>query len=806
METSSSTFRMLPVLAMVAALGCRDAGADEATLRVLVIDDSRAPILDAEISIWPAGPAPVGPGPLEPAAEPLAVAASGRDGRVQLSGLDPAAPLVARVRRAGRSPRWLELAEVPASDVTIVLAPARALDATVVDLAGAPVGHARVRVTAQPDDQRGAAMSEGWTDAEGRVRFTDAPPGPLRVTAAPTDRADATREVDTDDREVVVRVGPAGAVEGRVSARRGAVGGAWVAVGPHLVRAAADGRYRIDGVAPGPVQIEAIGPRGAGLAIGSTHVTSGAIARGDLVLRRSAVASGVVLDDRTGRPLAGVRVRALRSLGDPAGMVTALVRDPALGQFETATDEQGRFRLQRVRASKLTLVADLDGYASATVPVTPGDRGAISAELRLTPRAWRTGRVVGPGGSPVPFARVAVDSTDAVVADAEGRFTVSVPPVPSVRLTAGGAGLAGSAVVAGEDGEGDIRVERAVAVRGRVVSPEGDRLGGVVVRVRRIDLEPPGPLATLATDASGAFAIADLEPGRYELALTQPGRAPRVLGPVDLTSARDLQALTLDPARTITGLVTGASGAPVSGAIVFAHGAHHDTSVTTDADGRFEIDGFAAADEVTLDAVDEQHGRARAVVSPATASPAVLLLGAIAAPPPRLGGADPATSRNGTRKENRDGRINEGESRGVERSCVHPGRSRGAIPGEGCRAVGRVLHDTPRVQARASAVAGVRERLARGCVCAAQRAGGVGISAHAGRHAAGSGRLEPCGAPGERSAGLHRGAEEGRRAVPERDGDRPRRQAGSDRGSRREPDRAVRAGSTVLVTGSRSGG
>ncbi len=635
MKTSSSTFRMLPVLLMIAALACRDGGGGEATLRVLVIDESKAPIVDAEVSIWPPGPAPVGPGALEPATEPLSVATSGRDGRVQMSGLDPAAPLVARVRRAGRTLRWLELAKVPSSSVTVVLAPARTLDVTVVDLAGAPVGRARVRVTAQPDEHRGAAMSESWTDAEGRVRFSDAPPGPLRVTAVPADRADATREVDTDQREVAVRVGPAGAVEGRVIAGRGGVGGAWVAAGPRLVRAAADGRYRIDGVAPGAVQIEAIGPRGAGLAIASAHVTSGAIARVDLALGRSTVATGVVLDDRTGRPLAGVRVRALRSLGDPAGMVTALVRDPALGEFETASDEQGRFRLQRVRASKLTLVADLDGYATATVPVTPDDRNGISAELRLTPRARRTGRVVGPGGSPVPFARLAVDETDAGVADAEGRFTVSVPPVASVRLTARGAGLAGSDVVPGEDGEGDIRVKRAVAVRGDVVSPEGDPLGGVLVRARRIEPEQLGPLVTLATGASGAFAIADLEPGRYELAFTHPGRAPRVLGPVDLTSARDLQALTLAPVRTITGLVTGADGQLVSGAIVFAHGVHHDTSVTTDAGGRFEIDGFATADEVTLDAVDEQHGRARAVVSPATASPAVLLLGAVAATPPR---------------------------------------------------------------------------------------------------------------------------------------------------------------------------
>ena len=626
MDTSGLLARALPGLAVAAALACGDAGEVEATLRVQVIDASGGPIADAEVSLWPAGPAPVGPGPLEPAAAPLAVAASGPDGQVQLPGLDATVPLVGRVRRAGRSPRWLELVEVPSSSVTVVLAPARTLEATVVDLAGVPVPRARVRLTAQPDDHRGAALSEGWTDADGRLRFSDAPPGPLQVTVAPDDRADATREVDADQGEVVVRVGPGGAIAGRVISRRGAVGGAWVALGPRLVRAAADGRYRIDGVSPGPVQLEAIGPRGVGLAITSTSVAAGATARVDLILQRSAVASGVVVDDRTGRPLAGARVRALRSVADPSGEITALVRDPALGQFEAYSDQQGRFRIHRVRGEGLTLIADRDGYASATVPVAQDSPGPRVAELRLTPRARRSGRIVGPDGSPVPFAHIAVDGAEAGVADRDGRFSIPVPPVPSVRLTARGFGLAGSLVVPGEDGERDLLVERAVAVRGRVISPDGDRLGGVAVLAHRIGLEPPGPPAAAHTDASGAFEIADLEPGRYQLRLTRRGRAERVLGPFDLAATVDLPALTLDPARPITGLVTAGDGAPVSGAIVFAHGVHRDTSATTDADGRFEIDGFAALDEVNLDAVDRDHGRARAVVSAALAPPARLVL------------------------------------------------------------------------------------------------------------------------------------------------------------------------------------
>jgi hypothetical protein len=624
MDRSGLLARALPGLAVAAALACGDAGEDGATLRVQVIDASGGPIADAEVSIWPAGPAPVGPGPLEPAAAPLAVAASGPDGEVRLSGLDATVPLVGRVRRAGRAPRWLELVEVPSSAVTVVLAPARTLDATVVDLAGAPVARARVRLAAQPDDHRGAALSEGWTDADGRLRFLDAPAGPLQVTVAPDDRADATREVDADQREVVVRVGPGGAIAGRVIARSGAVGGAWVAVGPRLVRAAADGRYRIDGVSPGSAQLEAIGPRGVGLAIASTSVAAGATARVDLVLHRAAVASGVVVDDRTGRPLAGARVRALRSVADPSGEITALVRDPALGQFEASSDQQGRFRIHRVRGKNLTLIADRDGYASATI--AQDDRGGRLAELRLTPRARRSGRIVGPDGSPVPFARIAVDGAEAGVAGRDGRFSIAVPPVPSVRLTARGSGLAGSLVVPGEDGEHDLRVERAVAVRGRVVSPEGDRLGGVAVHAHSIGLEPPGPPAAVETDTSGRFEIADLEPGRYELRLTGPGRAERVLGPIDLARTADLSAFTLDPERPIIGLVTAGDGAPVSGAIVFAHGAHRDTSTTTDADGRFEIGGFAALDEVNLDAVDRHHGRARAVVSAAQTPPARLVL------------------------------------------------------------------------------------------------------------------------------------------------------------------------------------
>src|SRR5689334_10528222 len=108
MEAYGIVARALALVVAVAWIACPRAREDEVTLHFQVIAPSGAAIPDAEISIWPAGPTPLGPGPLEPAAAPLAVERSGRDGMVAIAGLDPAVSIVARVRRAGSSPRWIE--------------------------------------------------------------------------------------------------------------------------------------------------------------------------------------------------------------------------------------------------------------------------------------------------------------------------------------------------------------------------------------------------------------------------------------------------------------------------------------------------------------------------------------------------------------------------------------------------------------------------------------------------------------------------------------------------------------------------
>ncbi len=66
----------------------------------------------------------------------------------------------------------------------------------------------------------------------------------------------------------------------------------------------------------------------------------------------------------------------------------------------------------------------------------------------------------------------------------------------------------------------------------------------------------------------------------------------------------------------------------------------------------------------------------------------------------------------------------------------------------------------------------VRQRVARRCADSAQRATSVRISADAERAAAGTGRMEPCRASGQRSARVHRGPEEGGPPLSERHGDR----------------------------------
>jgi hypothetical protein len=100
---------------------------------------------------------------------------------------------------------------------------------------------------------------------------------------------------------------------------------------------------------------------------------------------------------------------------------------------------------------------------------------------------------------------------------------------------------------------------------------------------------------------------------------------------------------------------------------------------------------------------------------------------------------------------------------------------------------------TARFQTRREAPSGFCTGLDRRSQVDPQRSGRVGFATDAQRCSPTAWRMEPHHPSGSRSCSGNRGIEEGGTSSAQRDGERPRRQAGPTRRSGRQPDRTVRA-------------
>ncbi len=173
------------------------------------------------------------------------------------------------------------------------------------------------------------------------------------------------------------------------------------------------------------------------------------------------------------------------------------------------------------------------------------------------------------------------------------------PFEPRVTLLAGMSwsfGARGRAAVARGDAEvADVaRPPAPQVVRGRLLTPAGEPLAGV--RVRLGDREA-------TTDADGWFTIADVAPGETRLEIDAPppwshittavtvGAAPLALG--DLRVEREL------PPGQVRGAVRSAAGKPLAAEVTLLP---LGTKVETAADGSFRVDVPPGAYQVVIEA------------------------------------------------------------------------------------------------------------------------------------------------------------------------------------------------------------
>ena len=244
----------------------------------------------------------------------------------------------------------------------LVLQPAALLAGRVVDDTGEPVAGAALFAA-----RRGQGAGSTQADAAGRFSFAELTPGPVRLTALaqgflPEEIADLEAGPDAPAVEVVLRRGAVltgtvttpsddPAAGARVTLLDNGAQGPFATLGLPQSTADDEGRYRLEGVAPGEHRVRA--------ALGGLLPDTARIAvrdgtnRLDLHLGRGAAISGRAVTT-TGEPVPRAQI-----------FLIPLGEQPSPGPAQTAAD--GSFAWNAVAAGRYRLEAEMPGL---TAPVS----------------------------------------------------------------------------------------------------------------------------------------------------------------------------------------------------------------------------------------------------------------------------------------------------------------------------------------------------------------------------------------------------------------------------------------------------
>jgi protocatechuate 3,4-dioxygenase beta subunit len=408
----------------------------------------------------------------------------------------------------------------------------------------------------------GASVSASWTTAHGAAgiwrwshgedlgAFRTAEDG--RAAIGPVPEATIVLRVDhapfalLEDRLDVVSDAPiehvltldaGGLLLGRVLGPGGeGVPGATVKVA-NLARPVATsgpgGAFRLEGVAPGPVEVvaeaEGYGPGFFGAALGWGDPvpiqlrTGETIAGLEILLSKPVYVRGRIVDE-LGKPVEGVTVQAYIRHGF------------ALGRGDSS-GEEGRFRVGPYSVSEpgqawIWFSSPRHTIEQVSAEAEPG-KDVDVGEVKATRRATVRGVLVGTDGHPVE-GRV-----EATTGDNDGRTIQASKPDGTFEILGVGPGdvtlvadrieepvLKSRPLVlpttGGQEIDGvEIVLLATKPIRGRVITPDGRPRPGAILGIR-----PHGGPAILDqewTDADGKFAFESLSEGEYDVGIVGSG-------------------------------------------------------------------------------------------------------------------------------------------------------------------------------------------------------------------------------------------------------------------------------------------
>ncbi|MES1245769.1 MAG: carboxypeptidase-like regulatory domain-containing protein [Acidobacteriota bacterium] len=347
------------------------------------------------------------------------------------------------------------------------------------------------------------------------------------------------------------------------------------------------------------------------------------IGRRLLLLPPAVALAGRVVDQATGRPIAGARVWP----GD----------DP--GAFQVA-DERGAYRLPAWTAkTRVWLGAVAEGHFGGSEPFFVEESRATPPTLALRPSRFLEGIVVDEEDRPVAQAEVRAFFTGSagegtrVRTSARGIFKIVHPSEPAnVELLAYRPGLTPALLGVAIPTDDEIRLVlgRGRTARGRVVDESGDPVAGAQVEMARnavtalLPYKAPADrdLYRATADGDGWFEVAGLPARWFDLAVVREGfrrlewRAVDLgedagkdvdLGTLVLRAGEEQEAPEAKPddrekppepepsepeaGATLAGRVTAPDGSPAPGAAVVCNGLRRVRDVA-DGDGFYEIRGL----------------------------------------------------------------------------------------------------------------------------------------------------------------------------------------------------------------------
>ncbi|MEM9595380.1 MAG: carboxypeptidase-like regulatory domain-containing protein [Acidobacteriota bacterium] len=301
--------------------------------------------------------------------------------------------------------------------------------------------------------------------------------------------------------------------------------------------------------------------------------------------------------------------------------------------------DDGGFELQGVPEGTFDLVVSRRGFAPTTVrglAVTAGEGPVDLGTVALRPGATIAGRVEDRSGTPVAGARVfavppeaphpdddrlaALPDDQGARSGPDGRFLVEdLSPEEPVDLRVLGPSHIPTWVRRVESSRGNVPgdsgirivLETAHPLRGQVLGPEGQGLGGALVAVTSQDILPGsgGRLRggrsvgrETLTGEDGRFELQGIPAGDALVRVEADGHVPIEALPLTVPAGeRPPLELTLELGATVVGRVTSA-GLPVPGARIEGAG----VTTIADEDGDYRLAGVSPGD-VEIDAVHPDH-------------------------------------------------------------------------------------------------------------------------------------------------------------------------------------------------------